>query len=59
MMTESHRLMSKYHSSLILFSNGHLGESFHQIRDELKSLRVQSFNQVKQCLDKMLPQIDQ
>jgi hypothetical protein len=51
--------MSKYHSSLILFSNGHLGESFHQIRDELKSLRVQSFNQVKQCLDKMLPQIDQ
>ena len=57
-MTESHRLMSKYHSNLLLFSNGHLGDSVHN-REELRSLRTQSFNHVKQSLDKLLPQIDQ
>lgn len=57
-MTESHRLMSKYHSSLLTFSNGHLAETAHT-REELKSLRTQTFSNIKQSLDKLLPQIDQ
>ena len=57
MMTESHRLMSKYHSYLLIFANGHLGESVHN-KEELKSLRIQSFNHIKQSLEKLLPQID-
>jgi transketolase len=58
MMTESHRLMSKYHTSLLTYSNGHLAETTHT-REELKNLRSQSFLHIKQSLDKLLPQIDQ
>lgn len=57
MMTESHRLMSKYHYNLLTLSNGHLGETVHN-KEELKTLRLQSFSHVKQSLEKLLPQID-
>jgi hypothetical protein len=57
-MSECHKLMSKYHTLLLLYSNNHLNDSLHY-QDELKNLRSQSYLQMKSSIDKLLPQIDQ
>ena len=57
-MSECQKLISKYHTNLLIFSNGHLNESNNN-REELKTLRIQSYLQMKTKLDKILPQVDQ
>ena len=57
-MLESHKLVSKYHSELLLFSNSCLDDSLQQ-REEVKNLRIQSFTHIKNSLKQLLPRIDQ
>lgn len=58
LMSECHKLISKYHTNLTAFSNGHLNETVHY-KEEIKILRVQSYLSMKSNLDKLLPLIDQ
>lgn len=56
-MTDCHKFISKYHNSLVVLSNGNLHESVN--KEELRTLRIQSYANLKINLDKLLPQIDQ
>ena len=57
-MLECHKLVSKYHTHLLLFANANLNDSAHY-RDELKTYRYQSYVYMKTSLDKLLVQMDQ
>jgi hypothetical protein len=57
LMTECHKLLSKYQNDLVVLSNSYLSEGIN--KEELRSLRIQCYMTMKANLDKLLPQVDQ